>query len=146
MKRSVVNHYGIDLDKKYNRLVTEGWDTAQLELHCCGVDEHSWNLYKGSNWYKQSEGTQLYERPLVPKSCCEQSDTDYKLKMCQTFQQGPPGKTSGQTNAYLHYRGCYNAGRDFVWEFSGYLIGMGFGIAFVMIAGMVFSLLLLRNI
>ena len=32
MKKSVVNHYGIDLDNKYNRLVTEGWDTAQLEV------------------------------------------------------------------------------------------------------------------
>ncbi|KAK2178154.1 hypothetical protein NP493_559g00034 [Ridgeia piscesae] len=146
MKRSLINHYDVDLDKKYNRLITDAWDTAQKELHCCAVDEHSWNLYKGSEWYKKSAGKQLYERALVPESCCEKPDRAYNLEKCQKSQQGPPGKTSGQFNEFLHYRGCYRAGRDFVWEFSGYLIGMGFGIAIVMIAGMVFSLLLFRQI
>ena len=46
----------------------------------------------------------VYERALVPESCCEKPDRAYNLEKCQKSQQGPPGKTSGQFNEFLHYR------------------------------------------
>ena len=32
MRKTIVESYGVDLDKRYNRLITEAWDTAQREV------------------------------------------------------------------------------------------------------------------
>ena len=47
----------------------------------------------------------VYNVPLVPESCCEQSGGETRnLDLCQKSQQGPPAKVAGNLNAYLHYR------------------------------------------
>ena len=53
----------------------------------------------------------VYNVPLVPESCCEQSGgATRNLDLCQKSQQGPPAKVAGNLNSYLHYRvGIYLA-------------------------------------
>ena len=32
MRKTIIESYGVDQDKRYNRLITEAWDTAQREV------------------------------------------------------------------------------------------------------------------
>jgi hypothetical protein len=148
MREELQRSYGVDLDKRWNRIVTEAWDDAQRKLYCCSVEDQSWSLYKGSEWYKIQPGVAEVDKPLVPTSCCQRDQYWHyiNLQKCQNWNQGPPTSTGGTSNNALHYRGCYTAGYDFVMEYSGYLIGMAIGVAVALILGIVFSLMLYRMI
>lgn len=144
MKRVLEKDYGVDLDQRYNRVLTDAWDEAQQFLECCSVDESGWGLYKGSSWFLVHQGADT-TKPLVPDSCCKKfhdSDNFIDLGKCQTWQQGPPTMQSGANNEALHYRGCYPAGKDFVKEHSAYLIIFAFTVGVSMIIGFLLALYL----
>jgi len=148
------NHYGVKLNiSAYNRYVTQGWDHAQEYLDCCSVNEHGWDAYRGSLWFSQQKGTIYgHDKPYVPESCCmkDQYGDFINKEMCQFNVNGPPnGKCTtpkGKCNPALHDRGCFQAGKDFVKEYTGYIAGLGFGVAIAMIFGMGCSLYLYQKL
>jgi hypothetical protein len=148
MRQTLQDDYGVRLEDGKNRAITDAWDRAQEFLHCCSVEDQSWNTYRNSEWYKIQPGVPEADKPYVPPSCCLRNQWDEYInkEKCQTWTRGPPGKQSGELNEGLHYRGCYYAGKDFAWEYSGYLIGLALGIGISMIAGIAFSIILYVNL
>jgi len=146
MIRVLRNDYGVDLDKRYNRALTDAWDEAQQFLECCAVEESGWEVYKQSKWYQHNQGNNTDStKPLVPKSCCKRYHDSHKyieLSKCQTNKYGPPSKTGDTNNDALHYRGCYSAGKDFVIEHASYLIIFAFVVAVTMIIGFLMAIYL----
>ncbi|KAK2178155.1 hypothetical protein NP493_559g00031 [Ridgeia piscesae] len=150
MKETLINHYGVDLDDRWNSLVTYAWDKAQDELYCCAVADEGWKVYRDSTWFKLQPAGETSVPPVnrkhVPESCCERT-IDGRLRhavLCQTWHNGPPAKTSGIRNYALHYKGCYDVGIAFVYTHSGYLIGMSFGLSFVILLGLVLLIAVFR--
>lgn len=70
MLETLLDVYGHHMDNEWNNLVTRGFDEAQEKWHCCAVDDHGWNAYRQSNWYKDHFGTPQVDKPYVPASCC----------------------------------------------------------------------------
>ncbi len=127
MFESLQNYYGINLDDSSNRAITEAWDKAQENMNCCAVEDQSWGIYRGSEWYKQQPGVEGYNKPMVPSSCCikNQYNEYVDLEKCQTFKTGPPSHNSGEANEALHYKGCFHAGQDFPEEYDELLVAIG---------------------
>jgi len=148
MRVTLQDTYGVQLEDPYHQSITNAWDQAQEKLYCCAVERNSWQVYRQSEWYKIQPGIPEVDKPFVPVSCCKRDQYGQYIhkEKCQTWNQGPPGLSSGLANEALHYKGCYDAGKEFVNEMTGYLIGMGIGLAVVMISGVIFSLLLYRMI
>lgn len=151
MKETLLNHYGVNLNNRWNSLVTGAWNKAQDELYCCGVEHEGWRVYRDSTWFKlQPAGwtsVPPVNRKYVPESCCERT-IDGRLRhavLCQTWHNGPPAKMSGRRNYALHYKGCYDVGITFVYRHSGYLIGISFGFSFVILLGLILLIALFRH-
>ncbi|KAK2168149.1 hypothetical protein LSH36_20g14009 [Paralvinella palmiformis] len=141
MENDLKNIYGVNLDNKHNQIVTKSWDKAQEEMFCCGVRDQSWVMYRQSLWYAEQEGIETIDKPYVPLSCCkiDMYGQYIDVTKCQTFYEGPPATVSGQYNEALNYRGCYTAGRDWVRYYTGWLGGLGIGIACILLFGIAFS-------
>lgn len=153
METTLRNDYGVDLENAKNRLITQAWDMAQEEMYCCGVREQSWNVYRRSNWYSEQSGILDATRPYVPRSCCRRDQYGQLINSikCQTNMQGPPYRGGGQPgsityNEALHYRGCYEAGKDWIWHHTSWLIGFGFGFGALLILAVVITALLITKL
>ena len=127
LRENLQKYYGVNLDNSTNRAITEAWDKAQEKMSCCAVEDQSWGIYRGSEWYKQQPGVADFNKPMVPPSCCvkNQYDEIVNLEKCQTFKTGPPSRNSGEANEALHYRGCFHAGQDFPEEYDELLVAIG---------------------
>ncbi|ELU13376.1 hypothetical protein CAPTEDRAFT_149515 [Capitella teleta] len=148
MTETLRNEYGVKLEHSYNQAITHSWDKMQTELYCCSVDDSSWAIYRGSEWYKIQPGVPEHSMPFVPPSCCKKDQYGKYIdkQKCQTWNQGPPGKQSGIMNEGLFYTGCYERGKQFIKDVSGYIIGFGIAMAICMLAGMFFSFFLFRQL
>lgn len=152
MSSTLVDHYGVDFHLRYNRQVTDAWDKAQERLQCCGVSNEGWSLYWRSEWFKlfgaEDERRMSHEdqKPYVPRSCCVK-DRFWRyinLDVCQKWRIGPPGApVEGAVNRALYYEGCYDAGIQYLKDNSVILVGLGIGIAILLVAGIVLSCILL---
>lgn len=144
MRTTLRDSYGKNDGTAKVKAITDAWDQTQAYLYCCSVDYASWSTYENSEWYKLQPGVPRADKPYVPLSCCvrDQYKSYVNIEKCQLFPLGPPARVDGEPNEALHHRGCYDAGRDFAFEYTGYLIGLAFGIGLSMILGLVCAIYL----
>jgi len=116
MEDSMTN-YG----KPENEGVTKAWNKVQETFDCCGV-----NSYK--DWSK-------FNSTYVPESCC-------KVRESATC-----GKLGGSNlNETINEDGCIEGFKDFI-EGNIYTIGgIGLGLAFIQIIGVIFACCLAKSI
>ncbi|CAH1786201.1 unnamed protein product [Owenia fusiformis] len=146
MDDSLKNRYGYNLNEELNQAITQGWDMAQDRLQCCAIANKGWKIYRQTNWYKYWPDQN--NKPWVPESCCTK-DAQFRYlntKICQFGTGMPPATETGAKNDYLHYTGCYEAGINFLYQHAYIMIGLGFGVIFLLIVGMIFSMCLYRNL
>lgn len=162
MSRTIMEKYGYDTHyQEENARITESWDKAQSSLECCGVHDEGWFVYQNSRWFSQqtnmnqgyyfNPNINMDNQKFVPISCCVY-DTNMGAYLnqfnCQSFKFGPPrymDPTAARNDA-LHYKGCYDAARDFIEDQSTMMLGIGFSFCVFLIAGIVVAIMFLRKI
>ncbi|KAL6429222.1 hypothetical protein ACFW04_008144 [Cataglyphis niger] len=105
--------------KNYSEADRMAWDNIQKELECCGVD--------GPNDWSPANGF----TSGFPSSCCKQ---DMNM-ICQINNE-----------ALVYQEGCFNKLEMRVHKGATVLIGVGIGIAFVEIAGIILACCLAATI
>lgn len=134
LQKSMTNSYGgtSEADKGY----TESIDWFQENVKCCGsTGPQSWNNTKWD--IKQKEAAQKDNATvalIVPNSCCIKDN-------CNKVA------TYGELKADSTYMaGCVKESEKFLDTHTKELVGVGIGIAFIQILGIVFAILLCRAI
>lgn len=162
MEETITKQYGFDSTyQEDNERITKSWDKAQSSLECCAVTDEGWFVYQRSNWfYQQTNQNQGYyfnpnpsmqTQKFVPESCCVYSTnigSYLNLINCQSFNFGPPryqDPTAARNDA-LHYKGCYNAAREFIQDQSTMMLGIGFSFCVFLISGIVISIMFIRKL
>jgi len=153
MRKTLREEYGVELYNDHHRLVTRAWDKAQEKLGCCGVENRGWRVYRETEWYKlhgpeeQDLHTPEVDKTYVPRSCCvrDRFGRYANLRLCQTWELGPPRLEQGAINRGLYYEGCFEAGKRSMTENSGLIIGFTIGFALVLVAGLLLSWLMLKR-
>jgi len=107
--------------------VTDAWDTTQTTLKCCGVEGAS----GFEVWLMENKNFDNTNR--VPKSCCQRSND------IQNCIRQPTSE-----NAWVE--GCLTKAQTAINGQAAILGGVGVGIAFVMLLGMIFSMALFKMI
>lgn len=148
MTDMVRTDYGVNLEVSKNKEITDAWNRAQWKWYCCGVDNEGYAVYKSSKWYAQLSSPTETLKPLVPETCCvrDQYNIYISIEKCQTWPSGPPTIKSSERNDALVYLGCYEAGKQVVYEVSEYLIGIGVVLTAFSIAALLLALILVKNI
>jgi len=157
MQFSLKNHYG------RFKIATDAWNATQDKLRCCGVENEGWLEYHDSYWDRLTNAdVRDRNRKLptwnpfyrfVPQSCCLKlmnpilkwiPSTDFRnLPRCQHWQFGPPTHKTGAFNDAIYYRGCFDAGMEFLGDHSKYLSGIGLTLSFVLLAGIILSFIII---
>jgi len=136
-----------------NRVVTDAWDFTQSRLRCCGVE--------GFDGYKVwvMENRNFNTQSQVPLTCCQKIWTSGQVGtngqvtsgLINNGQINPDGqpfmqcqRSPNSNTAYL--TGCLDKGVQAVTEQAAIVGGVGIGIAFVMLMGMIFSMALFKMI
>jgi len=111
------------------RATTDSWDFTQSTLQCCGVE--------GFDGYKVwvTENRLFNSEKQVPQSCCQKL-FDGTVMQCE---RSPNNQT-----AYLV--GCLDKGVEAIKKQAAIVGGVGIGIAFLMLLGMIFSMALFKMI
>lgn len=109
-----------ETQNKYQAGKDEGkvWDTVQKEFECCGVSNYT-------EWYNVLNKTE------VPQSCCRKNETSCK------------GATGDIPNK-IYTEGCLTKFETFVKDNIFIVGGVGIGLAFVQIVGILFAFCLAR--
>lgn len=131
IQKAMTNSYGGDstADKGYTKSV----DWFQENVKCCGsTGPSSWNNTKWDMKQKQKgvNDTKL----IVPDSCCHSAGCN----RVATYKQ--------LTATTTYTKGCVGESEAFLNSHTKELVGVGVGIAFIQIIGIVFALLLCRSI
>lgn len=98
------------------------WDTIQKEFKCCGVSNYT-------EWKKQFDNSTSGQ--VVPKSCCMSTNN------CTGTQADVDGKK-------IYTEGCLTKFETFVKDNVFIIGGVGIGLAFVQIVGILFAFCLAR--
>ncbi|XP_043272453.1 CD63 antigen [Venturia canescens] len=93
------------------------WDKMQTNLECCGVD--------GPGDWEQLSISGITQPGFLPQSCCKDLRPN---SSCRSFDV-----------LSLSQTGCYAALENRVHKGASVLIGVGIGIAFIEVAGIVFA-------
>ncbi|XP_037777111.1 tetraspanin-9-like [Penaeus monodon] len=108
--------------------ITKAWDETQQAMKCCGITEQSeWLKYNRN--FKQTGNK-------VPKSCCKNDPNTGKVIECQN--------SPTEDNSYTE--GCYKKARDFVQGQAVIIGGVGIAVAFIMLVGLILSIILFKLI
>ena len=106
------------------------WNTVQLELRCCGVNNVTdWKSATNPNW----KG--LINKPM---GCCkytvgqEVENTEEQIKACQET-------TDFSTNAKYYFQGCYTIIVEEIESKKGIVFGAAIGTMVVMFLNMLFA-------
>ncbi|XP_008410371.1 CD151 antigen isoform X2 [Poecilia reticulata] len=120
----------LNMQQKYlqpgQESVTLSVDKLQQEFKCCG--SHNFSDWSDSEWIRR-EGTQQ----LVPDSCCKTPSN-----LC--------GRRDHPSNIYREEGGCVEKLEDYIRSQLYILGGVGVGIAFLQLIGMMFTCCLCRNL
>ncbi|XP_077994253.1 CD151 antigen-like [Glandiceps talaboti] len=120
--------------------VTEQWDDIQKDFKCCGVEGNSTDAYllwQHSAWYED----QSMPKDRVPPSCCIRVKGDVQdLNACQKLEPDP------NQPSQVYTEGCFDKVYASVLDNSHIIGGVGVGIAFIQIFGMVFAVCLFRQL
>jgi len=115
-----------------NDATTKAWNILQFEMKCCGAT--------GYEDYVDSKFQNMTKDP-VPDSCCVQkasADWDNiqpedRDKCLEEARTGPA------TFTFLNAEGCYTSLKEWMSANALILVGVGFGLAFVQVFGIVFA-------
>ncbi|XP_014849308.1 CD151 antigen isoform X1 [Poecilia latipinna] len=120
----------LNMQQKYlqpgQESITLSVDKLQQEFKCCG--SHNFSDWRDSEWIR-GEGTQQ----LVPDSCCKTLSS-----LC--------GRRDHPSNIYRVEGGCVEKLEDYIRSQLYILGGVGVGIAFLQLVGMMFTCCLCRNL
>ncbi|XP_076040963.1 tetraspanin 74F [Oratosquilla oratoria] len=108
---------------------TKAWDDTQDALKCCGIDDPE-DWAKFNNKFSTDNN-----QNRVPQSCCRKDD-DGQLMDCQKL----PTKDNSYTD------GCLKKASGFLKDHAITLGGAGIAVAFIMILGLIFSMVLFKTI
>jgi len=131
-QETITNSYGGT--SKADKGLTESVDWFQENVKCCGSEgPASWNETKWAKTQRDNAAAAnktTYQ--LVPASCCKSSGCNV-------------GSSYGAiTQAYT--QGCIKESEEFLNSHMKELVGVGVGIAFVQLIGIIFAILLCRAI
>ncbi|XP_044271170.1 23 kDa integral membrane protein-like [Tribolium madens] len=104
-----------------NEMDKISWDNAHLKLKCCGV-----------------EGPDDWQGQPLPYSCCHVDD-----ELSSTLNSYCINVARGK---YLYETGCYDQLKIKIHENTNILIGVGIGIAFIQIVGVILACWLAHTI
>lgn len=111
-----------DSQKQFSPNSTENfWKDVQPRFKCCGVNSYA-------DWATNNNN---YENNTVPKSCCKETATS-----CSGAQSDVPGN--------IYTQGCVQGFGQFVKDNIFIIGGVGIGLAFVQIVGILFACCLAR--
>lgn len=121
---------------KPNSRVTEAWDLTQSQLKCCGI--YTEQVNKPYEIWRYNEKLNSGKADdVVPSSCCKVRD-DGTAEQCVV---------NNKVVAELVWeKDCYVEGYAFVSDHAEILGGAAITVAFVMVLGMVFSIILFKLI
>lgn len=153
MQTTLKQGYGNNIyGSEENRKITESWNFAQKTLRCCGVDDSGYGIYRETQWYRDavSQAIDLSQVNFVPESCCvylEHRQRYQNVDLCQRNPYGPPTNPdpTSSKNDNMYYDGCLSAAQHYGEDNAGVILAIGFGFSFVLIAGIVLSILLIRK-
>lgn len=123
-----------------------GWNALQTVLECCGTNNYT--DWENTYWYGNSTTVNIggmMVRPRYPATCCKVNDT---LAIIEGKYPTPNnlvacygvGVTEAQRDMYLNTEGCYMAFEEWVKSRALYIGGVGLGLAFLEIMGLVLSM------
>jgi CD63 antigen len=112
--------------KEDNKGVTKSWNMLQHEFKCCGVTNYT-------DW----EGKQNVGPHNVPDSCCTQADAKNE-ENCGKGQLDKP--------THIYRDGCLNKLTELAVKNLVVIGGVGIGLAFIMIVGILLACCLARTI
>ncbi|KRT81373.1 Tetraspannin [Oryctes borbonicus] len=100
----------------------DAWDNVQQRFKCCGID-----------------GPNNWQGKLIPTSCCreKQDSGETESAVCKILQT---------KNSYLSTTGCYEEIKMEVQSNAKCLIGVGIGIAFIEVVGVVLACWLAKTV
>ncbi|CAG0902628.1 unnamed protein product [Darwinula stevensoni] len=107
-------------DSNGKDITTAAWNDLQVNENCCGVTNYT-------DWWKPGP----FEKPLLPSTCCES-------------EQLVNGNCTEMNE--FHRNGCFGVLSDSFEKNVGIVGGVGVGIAFVQVIGIVFACCLSRSI
>lgn len=105
--------------------VTETWNIMQNEVHCCGVKNYT-------DW----ANTPFSQGKHVPDSCCKEYTAGCGLNMI----------LSPDADERLYVVGCVPELSEQVKHKAGVFAGIGVGVAFIQLIGIVFACLLAKAV
>ncbi|XP_060528129.1 CD63 antigen-like [Cylas formicarius] len=115
LSASMTNYSGNEVERI-------SWDKIQTKFHCCGVDNPE-------DWKKID--------PAYPKTCCAANPTPHDLETGEVQENDFCKQDGGGT--HLYSRGCYDKLKMKVESNMKVLVGVGIGIAFVEVIGIVLA-------
>ncbi|ESP00522.1 hypothetical protein LOTGIDRAFT_157798 [Lottia gigantea] len=149
MDDTLVNHYGIDIDKNAQNLeITEAWDEIQKNFECCGVygdvnETNSWAIYKQrSKWFLKSYSNETF----VPASCCEnRNEEECRYLTNSTYLLADPVvQYPTNANFTLYTYGCFDKLDPYL-EKTGIVIGTtAITVGVLLLIELVLSILMYR--
>lgn len=128
-QETVDKSYG--MDSEADKGLTKSVDWFQEHVKCCGANGVS--SWRNSTWKTEKSGTQL-----VPKSCCKNQDSSGCNVAGSYTALGNSGK--------VYTKGCVEQGDQYLRDHMLEIGGVGVGIAFVQLVGIVFAILLVKAI
>jgi len=126
------------------------YNVVQMQLKCCGGNDFK-DYGEGSKIYNDTK-TATVEGYLVPQSCCVQKDAsndDPKKveakdwRACSNEAKADPAPAKYEQ---LYPQGCYDKLEDTVKDNVGIAMGVGFGLAFIEILGVLFACCVAKKI
>jgi len=133
-QRLMNTSYGQIKDNKANEGYTNSIDWFQENVKCCGsTGPDSW---KNTTWTNTNKDNAVNgsDYQLFPKSCCKSGDCN----------MGNGFPVTSNNNIFMN--GCVAESEQFLNDHMKELVGVGVGIAFIQIIGIVFAILLCKKI
>lgn len=118
--------------------ITDAWNVVQIQMDCCGglgPDDYMYSFYDNNT---NSE---------LPRSCCKLSNRDAAVENPNLAMPLDPVGCQNKTDTTKFWQdGCKGELLDWAKSHTAILIGVGIGIACIQIFGMVFAIILCRQI
>lgn len=124
--------------------VKAAWDTVQIELKCCGI---KWNATRSNiqSWLESDAFSADVGKPKLPESCCRRnSKNTYDENVLKTCQEYDTTITDWSNNIYTE--DCYDKMSALVEEYAVVLGAIGITVAFILLMGMIFSMVVFKMI
>ncbi|XP_021927628.1 CD151 antigen-like isoform X2 [Zootermopsis nevadensis] len=147
LENRLLNRFRDEYGRDSNDVFTQAIDQAQFTFNCCGVLSDT--DYINTKWRNESIGISNRSRINVPLTCCVLANPDVE----ESWQHPQPMDETACQNTGVdrhhlsrHKKGCLEDLEKWLKDDTAVLIGLGIGIAFFHMLGMIFSVTLCRNL